>query len=207
MGAWRLRRVRPLHPIENGTTMCSRFSELDDQARAALLGSEEGWINIYTILWGPAVEFVRRKIRVPRELAEEITQEAFIVALRKLDNWDPDRGRFVTWFFVITNARCLDHKRKNPRVYQPYSEEQHFDPPSPSAQASMEAVEYWQLLEGPLKQLTVRARDILFLKAVSGFKSHEIAAMMDTTPGAIRTSLSESRKRLRRALERREGER
>ena len=182
--------------------MCSKYSKLDDLAKEARQRNEEAWVSIFTILWPVAVAFVRRNTYLPYALAEDFAQDAFVVALQKLDTWDPDRGRFVTWFFLGLRSICWDYWRTSSRTQiTSLDDEEEVDPPALGSEASLEAVEDRLLLAGPIRKLSSQNRDILFLRAVCGLKSHEIAEMMDSTPEAIRKRLSAACLTIRKSIE------
>jgi RNA polymerase sigma-70 factor (ECF subfamily) len=48
-----------------------------------------------------------------REDAEDIAQEAFIKAYRRLHNFDSTKARFSTWLYRIATNLALDHLRRN----------------------------------------------------------------------------------------------
>lgn len=176
------------------------YLEWDELAKQALRGGEQAWLGLYTAAWPVAVEFARRTTRLPRDLAEDIAQDAFVIALIKLGDWDSDVGSFAAWFFTLLRRRCVQHWRSNPPNRQAYAEEPDFDVPTPASDASFESIEYREVLRRPLRALTRPQREILFLKA-AGFRSHEIGAIMDIKPEAVRQRLIRIRKILKAAIE------
>jgi len=181
--------------------MCNnKYLELDEWAKLAQRGSEHAWIDIYATLWPAAVEFARRTTRLPRDLAEDLAQEAFLRALTKLRNWDPDLGHFSAWFFGILRRRCEQYWRSNPPNRMAYLEED-FDMAMLGEDAGILAIEYREVLSKPLSLLSRPQREILFLRVVGGFKSHEIAEMMNIMPDAVRQRLTTIRRILRKAIE------
>ena len=46
------------------------------------------------------------------EDAEEVTQDAFVYALGKLDRYDPARSAFSTWLYTIALSRCRNKRRR-----------------------------------------------------------------------------------------------
>ena len=51
------------------------------------------------------------------DAAEDIAQDVFLAAFRKLDSYDASRSAFLTWLLTITRNRCLNSlKRKHHEV-------------------------------------------------------------------------------------------
>ena len=46
------------------------------------------------------------------EDAEEVTQDAFVYALRNLARFDPARSAFSTWLYTIALSRCRNKRRR-----------------------------------------------------------------------------------------------
>ncbi len=44
--------------------------------------------------------------------AEEVTQDAFVYALRNLNRFDPARSAFPTWLYTIALSRCRNKRRR-----------------------------------------------------------------------------------------------
>ena len=44
--------------------------------------------------------------------AEDIVQEVFLAAYRKIHSFDPDRSQFVTWLFTIARNKALTAIRR-----------------------------------------------------------------------------------------------
>ena len=44
--------------------------------------------------------------------AEEVTQDAFVYALRNLKRYDPARSAFPTWLYTIALSRCRNKRRR-----------------------------------------------------------------------------------------------
>ena len=60
--------------------------------------------------------------------AEDLAQETFTTAFRKIAQFDPDKGKFSTWLITIANRLCLNSLRK----ILPISMEEPPDMPAPT---------------------------------------------------------------------------
>jgi RNA polymerase sigma factor (sigma-70 family) len=59
--------------------------------------------------------FVRRRVAACPELADDVTQETFLVALRQIHEYDPDRGAMLPWLTYI--ARNCARKALRERAH------------------------------------------------------------------------------------------
>lgn len=98
--------------------------------------------------------------------------------------------------FALTalRNRCIDRLRSR------HNEEQ----PSEALRSESDAVERWssrELVRTAMARLPLRQREVLHLKEIEGYSTHEIAAMISTEENQVRTILSRGRKALRAEVE------
>ena len=121
----------------------------------------------------------------PHEAADG-TQETFLRAYEQLR-----RGRAVTkgWLYTVARRLALDQLRHSQRTC-PHSEvlEQLPQPP---------ACERGDLVRRTLARLAPEEREVLYLFAVDGFTTVQIAAILRTSGAAIRQRLCRARARFR----------
>ncbi len=116
--------------------------------------------------------------RVPPAVAEDLTQEVFIVALQKLGSLR-DTGAVGGWLARIARNRATDHHRAR-RPHEPLPEDLGA-PPRPTA----EALEVLRILQ----QLPEAYRETLLMRLVEGMTGPEIAARTGMTHGSVRVNL------------------
>ncbi len=61
------------------------------------------------------------KLTSDRDLAEELSQEAFLQAWRRAKTFDPKKAKASTWLFTIARNLFVDHKRRQ-KVEQKHAE-------------------------------------------------------------------------------------
>src|SRR5712691_7923023 len=124
-----------------------------------------------------------------REAAEDLTQETFLQAWRRLDTFD-DRLALGPWLYQIARREFLQALRRR------------------RSEASLEEVaEVGALQTGPetdevelraiLGKLPRQQREIVVLHDLEGYTSEEIARIVGLPAGTVRYRLSEARERLR----------
>jgi len=132
-------------------------------------------------------------------VAEDILQDAFVRAWNKLDLFRGDSS-FGTWMHRLTaNVALSDRRIRLRRV----NREQPMDPGV--ERTAMGAADVYQDLRNDLEQaisqLPERARTVLVLFDVEGYRHEEIAGMTGMAVGSSKAQLHRARALVRKALE------
>jgi RNA polymerase sigma-70 factor (ECF subfamily) len=133
------------------------------------------------------------------EDAEDAAQEAFLVALDRLEECrSPDR--FAGWLMTIVRNRSKNLIRREAL------RETEQVPPGARSGAPMpdrvtETRELRRLLQGALAELPEVQRQIVLLHDLEGWKHREIAERLGLPSGTVRSHLHFARKALRKALQ------
>ena len=129
-----------------------------------------------------------------REDAEDVAQEAMLIAYRKcrsLREWD----RLRSWIVRIAWRRAIDRRRGDERRER--REEQSSaasSGPSPEdVAASRELKRYLWLA---IDELPEPQRKALILAAIEGHDTRSVAKLMNLPPGTVKSRLHNARKRL-----------
>ncbi len=132
--------------------------------------------------------------------AEDAAQEVFIKAFQKLKDFRPESSLY-TWLYRIGVNTCLDHKRKL-RTEPLKNESQAEDLPStePSQEVRYRSKEIGLAIQLALDQLSKPSRAVIVLKEIEGLSYEEIAEVLNTSVGTIKSRLSRTREELRRIL-------
>jgi len=131
------------------------------------------------------------------ELAEELTQEVFVRAWRKLASFRGDSA-FSSWLYPLTVNVALSERRSRRRrdarivaTEDPASLERAPRPPAPEAGFD---------LEKAMAALPPGARAVFVLHDVEGRTHEEIAGLLGLAPGTSKAQLHRARRLLREAL-------
>lgn len=127
-----------------------------------------------------------------REDAEELAQEAFLLAWQRIGSLrHPDRvGR---WIFRV--AHNLATKRRRGLVTVPLSDEP-ADRPHPNEAPSPHVA-----LLRAVARLNEAHRDVVLRKHFGGFSGKQIAQQLGVAPGTVRSRLSRAYAELRRLMD------
>jgi RNA polymerase sigma-70 factor (ECF subfamily) len=137
--------------------------------------------------------------------AEDVVQDAFVIALERLDDCVPAE-KFRPWLLTITRNRALDLLRRNRvRRYEPLdSGEGRNDQvsashaPSPLKQAELANTR--EHLEAAIATLTPVRREVLLLYDLEGWSHAEIAEHLQLAVPTVRSHLFLARRDLRARL-------
>src|SRR5436309_12148759 len=77
---------------------------------AALMGSQEAFRELVTRFERPIYSLVLRMVQ-DSGVAEDLAQEVFVKAFRRLATYDP-RWKFSSWLFKIAHNTTIDHLRR-----------------------------------------------------------------------------------------------
>jgi RNA polymerase sigma-70 factor (ECF subfamily) len=131
-------------------------------------------------------------------LAEDLTQEVFVRAIRAAGRYEP-RGKVTTWLFSIAANVVKDHWRRQTRARVVHEEE--FGPASgaPAEEEALLGLELEQVRQA-LLQLPVEQRTALVLRYYHDFSYADIAQAMVCPVGTVRSRIHNGLERLKQVL-------
>lgn len=174
----------------------ARVTETSEEAllvKAVRHGQQEAFAKLYS-LYAPMVHGILLA-RVPWSEVDDIVQDVFLVALRKLNTLRDDSA-FGAWLAMITRNRAMDfHRRKRD------TEELSDDLAARGdSESDREAANVLEVICG----LPEAYRETLVLRLVEGMTGPEIADRTGLTPASVRVNLHRGMKLLREKLGREE---
>jgi len=131
-------------------------------------------------------------------VAEEMTQEAFIRAWQKLATFKM-QSRFGTWLHRLTVNVVLSDKRSRLRIMQ---REQSLEvvKVEPVAADDASSTSETRDIESAIAKLPERARSVLVLHDIEGYRHSDIAEMTGMAVGSSKAQLHRARKLIRARL-------
>jgi RNA polymerase sigma-70 factor, ECF subfamily len=172
----------------------------DDESDAALAAALEArdpaaLAAFYDRYAGYALAVALRVLR-DRQEAEEAVQDAFWQIWSGRVRYDPLRGRFRTWLFMVARSRALDRlRRRSPaRAAQPLRD-------LPSDASGPEDAELQRGLLRLVGRLTRNQRDAVLLAFYEGLTHEEIAERLGEPVGTVKSRIRRGLLELRAALE------
>ncbi len=169
--------------------------ELDDFTLArAKRGDMAACEKIFRMFNGPAYS-VSFRICQCRELAQEVTQEAFITAFRRIGQFRGD-APFWGWMRRVVINHAISALRKLPKLESVELQEHHA-----WEHGNEERIGLSMDLESALASLSHEDRTVVWLHDVEGYSHAEIGGMFKKTESFSKTRLSRARVKLRELIE------
>ncbi len=172
--------------------------ENNQLVRSCLQGEEEEFRKIVNKYKGKIMALALN-ILGNREDAEDACQDAFMLAYSNLSSFDTQKS-FSNWLFTILYNRCLDQLRKRRRFFKFFKKMEKEPAQLSGAQTSNQPVDK-PLVRSLLKRLSPKERTTLFLWAVEGYTSGEIASVLKCSPSTARVHIFKARKKVKNVLE------
>jgi RNA polymerase sigma-70 factor (ECF subfamily) len=167
-----------------------------------LAGDTESFRLIVERYQRPVVRMVRN-ITFDGQACEDIAQEVFLAAYRKLSSFDPARSSFSTWLFTIARNKSINALRKKKAAPRG-------GPPDRSMvrapQDELVERELLDELDNRLRNLPARQRRAFVLAEFEGLSYEEIAQIEGTKTGTVKSRISRAREKLRSAIRQFNGE-
>jgi len=176
----------------SGANEARKASEEAMLVRAVLDGDRDMYGRLYH-LYAPLVHGILLA-RMPRSEVEDMVQEIFLHALRKLPTLR-EAGAFGPWIAMIARNRAMDFHRRSRETVEVTDDLRSSDSTGPKAAEILEII----------RSLPDAYRETLVLRLVEGMTGPEIATRTGLTSASVRVNLHRGMKLLRGKLGFKEG--
>jgi len=190
------RRLRTVDPAVDGAPR-------DEQQLlvAVARGDQAAFGELYDRVAGTVHGVVRKVVRDPAQ-SEEVTQEVLVEVWRTAVRFDPQRGSARTWILTMAHRRAIDRVRSEQSSRDRTERAGHRDR-SPAFDEVAEEIErndeHDQVREA-LAALTDLQREAVGLAYYQGYTYREVAELLDTPLGTVKTRMRDGLIRLRDAM-------
>jgi RNA polymerase sigma-70 factor (ECF subfamily) len=188
--------IRSIHPAGKPTPPSP-----EDLLVEVAKGSETAFEQLYAVVAGPVFGVVRRVVRDTAQ-SEEVTQEVLVELWRTATRFDPNLGSAVNWALTLAHRRAVDRVRsaqastdRDERVGA-MSADRPFDEVADAVATRLEH----EQVRRCLSSLTGLQRESVMLAYYGGNTYREVASLLDTPLGTIKTRLRDGLIRLRDCL-------
>ena len=175
----------------------------------ALQGHQEAYREIVVRFERPVYSLVARMVQDPG-LAEDLAQEVFIKAFRRLSTYDPQR-KLSSWLFKIAHNTTIDHLRRHAPETVPLEAERDdehrgglaavlSDTSTENPLAAAERKDMARALERAIARLRPEYRESVVLFYIEGASYQEICEATGLPLGTVKTNLHRARKELAQAM-------
>lgn len=147
---------------------------------------------------GRLTYFVRRLIGKGSE-ADDVIQETWLIVHRRLATLAAPAA-FRVWLFKIAHDSAVSHLRKVSRLPTPRSDDTEFSN-AIEAWNEFEAMEYAELVHRTLESLSHEHREVLTLRFLEQMEVAEIAQVVGSSIGTVKSRLHYAKSALRKKIE------
>jgi len=171
----------------------------DDDARIVVWSQRDpaAFVRLYRRHYDAIFRYCAHRL-FERTTAEDITSEAFLKVIESFESFRGDDIQFRNWLYRIATNAVNQHLRRSARRSRLLTivREQTSDRTSDSKESS----EKWNLLRDAVLALKPRYQTIITLRFFENMKLTEIAEVLDSSPGTVRSQLARALARLKKIL-------
>ena len=195
-------RVPPYLP-----TMVEHVKTDAELVAGTLRGSQDAFRELVVRFERPVYSLVQRMVHDPAT-AEDLAQEVFVKAYRRLDSFDP-QWKFSSWLFKIAHNTTIDHLRRGvPETVPLESDEEGrgdlsavlADEGAESPAAAAERRDLARSLERAISRLRPEYRQAVLMFYAQGASYQEICEATGLPLGTVKTNLHRARRELAEAM-------
>ena len=172
----------------------------------ACAGDRAAFAALYAQHYDDVFGFLYNRTRGDRPLAEDLTQDVFLRALRRLETFNSPRSSgFAGWLMVIARNIYLDHvKLARTRLEVTVAEMADGDERDRSAESSalreMEAADAAETVTAAMRTLTPYQRECVRLRFLEDLSVPQTAAQLGKGIGATKTVQFRALQQMRSSL-------
>ncbi|HTE09888.1 MAG TPA: sigma-70 family RNA polymerase sigma factor [Chitinophagaceae bacterium] len=124
-----------------------------------------------------------------KELASDVLQEVFVNIWRKIESYDPTKGRLFTWMLNVARNLAIDMVRskayQNSQKNQSLPQTEYFDKSGISTQLSVDNIGLKKIVD----KLKTEHRVLIDLAYFKGYTHEEIAEIESLPLGTVKTRI------------------
>lgn len=165
-------------------------------------GDRQAFEALYDVLGPQVYGVVRRVLRDPAQ-SEEVAQDVLVDVWRTATRFDPSRGSARGWVLTMAHRRAVDRVRSEQaaRDREDRVAREQTARPLDDVVAEVEQRFETQAVRDALSQLTELQRQAIQLAYYGGNTYREVATLLDTPLGTVKTRMRDGLIRLRDAME------
>ncbi|HNR38954.1 MAG TPA: sigma-70 family RNA polymerase sigma factor [Acidobacteriota bacterium] len=163
---------------------------------ARIVRGEEGAFRELLERYGRRIFNLARRMSGNPATAEDLTQEVFLLLLRKIRQYD-GRAALSTWIYRVAVNRIISEFRRQP----PATEAAEGDMAALRIASAAPALHRRLDLEAAIGRLPPGYRAVLLMHDVEGLRHQEIAEILDISVGTSKSQLHHARMQMRDLLQ------
>jgi len=157
--------------------------------RSAQNGDQRAWCILFKWHFEPVYKYCLNLSSGRQDMAEEITQQVFMTAARRIGRFKPKKGSFRAWLLGVAKNHCM--KIQSREFRQKCHEKQFLKKISERKKSNDPQLFVYETLA----RLPAHYRSVLEAKYLEGLTVNEIADANGSTPKAVESLLGRAREK------------
>jgi len=167
---------------------------VDQLLLAARAGDKKAYGRLVEIHQSSLRSFLRTLSYSNRDLADDLAQDTFLVAYRRLDTFRGE-GTFLSWLIGIGYRQFLQHTRKKKRHRDLMESLEHFNDKTSDFDKTT-VID----LDKAMQTLSFPEKTAITLNSREGFSHEEISNILNLPLGTVKSHISRGRDKLKKLL-------
>jgi len=194
------------NPDNTGNADSSEGRTSDEALLELVANGDDAAFDSLYLRYADLVYSVALRVVADAGIAQDVSQEVFLRVWRRPELFDASRGRFITWLMSVARNRAVDEIRSRGRrrlreIAPGAGVDDPADPQAVDPQLAAELAAERASVRGCLGSLPEQQRVTIELAYFGGMTQQEIAAVLDTPLGTVKTRVRLAMKKLRAELD------
>src|SRR5262245_42036881 len=168
---------------------------------AVLAGDEAAWRAWYDESFAGLAAYVAWRCADLRDLADEVVQETWLTAVRRVRSFDPQQAPFAVWLRGIAAGLLCNHFRRQRRQDRHTHQVGRSGIVNGTAESDLERREQTERIARALAELPEHYEAVLRAKYLDGQSVQQLAEARGETLKAVESLLTRARQAFRAAYE------
>ena len=165
--------------------------------QAILRGNEGAWNVLFQRHFGLLYRYIYVRSGKNREMTEDIVQECWLVAVRRIGSFEPERAPFQAWLQGIARNVLLNHRRRGQRRHE-MERSTEIGAEHGTSRPQDWNIDTAELVSLALTSLSPAYQEAITAKYGEGLTVAEMAARSGKSPKAVESLISRARAAFRR---------
>ena len=187
-------------------TAASAAEPADEELLNRIAGHDQSAFEAIYLRHSDLVYSIALRVVADPGIAQDVAQEVFLRVWRHPALFDVTRGRFVSWLMSVARNRAVDEVRSRGRrrlreVMPAPGADDPADPQAVDPQLAAQLADEREVVRRAMELLPQEQRTAIELAYFGGMTQQEIASVLDTPLGTVKTRVRLAMKKLRISLE------
>lgn len=200
-----VKNVVYIYREEGGTILIYKKKEFADENQTTYEIGNRNELTLNRLMkeYGQSILWLAYSYVKDKKLAEEITQDVFIICYKKMETFR-EESSIKTWIYRITTNRCKDVMKSKSYKYKKMTQSlfDHFVSKDDTPEDFLIRKTDEKELSLAVLTLPLKYREIIFLFYFENLKVEDISRLLSVKPNTVKTRLHRGRELIKQMYER-----